>query len=184
MNSSPQSQFHPVWRCLRAKPKGEHLAAQHLWAAGFEAFCPRIRHQKPTVRGRVWHVDALFPGYVFAHFPLASLRHVSSLPYVSGLLDFCQDFGRVPDDLVPRLREHFPDTEALTIPASFSEGEAIAVSSGPFRGSEGVVTKLLPGKERAKILLDFLGHPQEMEISLLNLLGFRDPRREALQLPA
>ena len=54
------------WRCLRGKPKREHLAAQHLRLAGFEAFCPRIRHQRRTVRGKVWFVEALFPGYLFA----------------------------------------------------------------------------------------------------------------------
>ena len=39
------------WRCIRGKPKGEHLAAKHLRAAGFTAFCPRIKHQRATARG-------------------------------------------------------------------------------------------------------------------------------------
>ena len=63
------------WRCLRARPKGEHLAAQHLRAAGFEAFSPRIRHQKKTTRGRIWFVEAMFPGYLFCRYSVKeSLR--------------------------------------------------------------------------------------------------------------
>ena len=178
------TEFQPVWRCLRTKTKSEHLAAQHLRAAGFEAFSPRVRHQKPTIRGRVWFVEALFPGYLFSLFPAASLRHVSSLPYVAGLLEFCEDFGRVPDEVISGLRAQFSDAETVTVPCAFAEGETVAVGDGPLRGAEGVITKLLPGKDRARILLEFLGRQQEMEVSLLALLGFRDPRREALQLPA
>ena len=102
------------WRCLRARPKGEHLAAQHLRAAGFEAFSPRIRHQKKTTRGRIWFVEAMFPGYLFCRYSVQeSLRHVLSTAFVSSAMTFMHDAAAVPDELIDSLRAEFDEKEII-----------------------------------------------------------------------
>jgi len=59
----------PVWFCLKAQPKREHLAAIALRRQfGIECFSPRLRFRKMTNRGPVWFVEAMFPGYVFTKF--------------------------------------------------------------------------------------------------------------------
>ena len=53
-----------AWFCLRAQPKHEHIAAQHLKKLpGVEVFCPRVRFQRATRRGKVWFTEAMFPNY-------------------------------------------------------------------------------------------------------------------------
>ena len=172
------------WRCLRGKPKAEHLAAQHLRAAGFEAFCPRIRHQKKTVRGRVWFVEALFPGYLFARFAPSAVRHVAATAFVSQVLTFMDDCGAVPDAVVAELRESVDDHESITVPLTIEPGEEVDVVDGPLRGQQAVVTKVLPGAERVRVLLEFLGNQHEVEVSILSLLSGRNPRVEAFQRKA
>lgn len=168
------------WRCLRGKPKAEHLAAQHLRAAGFSAFCPRIRHQRATTRGKVWFVEALFPGYLFARFAPLHVRQVATTAFVSQVLHFMEDFGRVPDEVIAELRTAVDERETITVPSPVREGDSVELVAGPLRGQSAVVTRVLPGAERVRVLLEFLGAPHEIEVSILTLLSGRDPRSSAL----
>lgn len=168
------------WRCIRGKPKCEHLAAQHLRTAGFEAFCPRIRHQKKTTRGLVWFIEALFPGYLFARFAPLGLRQVAATPFVSQVLTFMEDFGSVPDNVVAELRTAVDPQETITVATAVQPGDSVDVVEGPLRGQSATVTRVLPGAMRVRVLLEFLGQPHEVEVSILSLLSGRDPRVEAL----
>jgi transcriptional antiterminator RfaH len=168
------------WRCIRGKPKAEHLAAQHLRAAGVEAFCPRIRHQRKTTRGRVWFVDALFPGYLFAKFTPLQIRLVAATPFVSQVLHFMEDCGAVPDAVIADLRSAVDVKETITVQSGVRPGELVEIVAGPLRGQTVTVTRVLPGAQRVRVLLEFLGSPKEVEVSILTLLSGRDPRVEAL----
>jgi len=59
----------PAWYCVRTQTKREHLAAKSLkQLEGVEAFCPRLKYRKATRRGKIWWIEAMFPGYIFAFF--------------------------------------------------------------------------------------------------------------------
>ena len=169
-----------MWRCLRGKPKSEHLATQHLKSAGFEAFCPRIRHQRNTARGRVWFVDALFPGYLFARFSPVQIRQVATTPFVSQVLHFMDNFGAVPDAVIAELRTAVDVKDTITVNDSIKAGDSVEVVAGPLRGQSVTVTRVLPGADRVRVLLEFLGSIKEVEVSILSLLSGRDPRVTAL----
>jgi transcriptional antiterminator RfaH len=179
MNSRVLLETDPRWRVVRAKPKCEHLATRHLAAEGVEAFCPRLRHQKATARGRVWFVEALFPGYLFARFAYApQARLVQATSGVLGMLHFSADAGVIPDQLVQEMRaEFFSEDEMLTVPTTFHVGEEVEITDGPLRGTRATVSKLMPAKQRVCILMEFLGGLTEMEVPLLSLLGLRDVRQ-------
>src|SRR5438105_2686758 len=80
----------PIWFCLKARPKHEHLAAIALrQRLGVPCFAPRIRYRKATRRGAVWFVEAMFPGYLFAHFAYRELhRQVKHSPGVTSIVRF------------------------------------------------------------------------------------------------
>src|SRR5436190_24066705 len=168
------------WRCIRGKPKSEHLAAQHLRAAGFEAFCPRIRHQRRTVRGKVWFVEALFPGYLFARFSKFQMRHVAATPFVSQVMHFMEDCAAVPDEVVSELRTVVDEKETITVQTEIQAGDTVDIVAGPMRGQAVTVTRVLPGAQRIRVLLEILSSPHEVEVSILTLLSGRDPRAAAL----
>ena len=44
-------------------------------------------------------------------------------------------------------------------------GDKVKVISGLFKGDEGTVTKLVPARERVKVLFEILGRPTEVEIN-------------------
>lgn len=162
----------PQWYCVRTKPKSEHMAAAHLRRLVHDeldigVFCPRIRFQKATARGKVWFVEALFPGYLFARFDLATeLRAVQAQPSVSGILHFGNLFPSIDARLVDELREEFGEKELRQIESRLREGEEVEIVDGALKGLTVVVSRLLPGKERVRILMEWLGEDREAEVSL------------------
>ncbi len=162
----------PQWYCVRTKPKSEHLAAAHvrrltLEEMDIEVFCPRIRFQKATARGKVWFVEALFPGYLFARFDLATeMRAVQAQPSVSGILHFGDMYPSIDARLLMELREEFGDDELRQIAARIQEGDEVEIVDGALKGLTVVVSRLLPGKERVRILMEWLGEDREAEVSL------------------
>jgi transcriptional antiterminator RfaH len=174
----------PLWYCVKTQTKREHIAAGHLRELeGIEVFCPRLRYRKATRRGKIWWIEALFPGYILARFKLLDLeRAVTYSPGVRGLVRFGNEIPPVAESFVEILRgeiarnlgdEGVEDT--LTVGPQVESGEEVEIASGPFGGFQGTIVSILPGKERVKVLLDFLGQPQVVEMDLFSLLLPRKP---------
>lgn len=181
MTSGPEE---PLWYCVKTQPKREHVAAQHLRGLeGIEVFCPRLRYRKATRRGKVWWVEALFPGYIMARFVLSELeRMVIYSQGVRGLVRFGDEVPPVPEDFIQILRrevarnaEESGEEETLTVAPRIEEGEEVEIAQGPLGGFRGEVVAVLPGRERVKVLLEFLGKPHVVEVDLFSLLLPRKP---------
>jgi len=170
------------WFCVRTQTKREHIAAERLREMeGIEVFCPRLRYRKATRRGTVWWLEPLFPGYVLAKFNLLEMeRAVTYCQGVRGLVRFGPEIPAVPDVFVQTLRDEIrshttPDNEILTLVPSVECGDEVEVASGPLTGMRGVVVAIAPAAERVKILMDFLGQPQAIDMDLFSILLPRRP---------
>lgn len=181
MTEGPQIDL-PQWYVVRTQTRREHIAANLLRELeGVEVFCPRIRYRKATRRGKIWWVEPLFPGYLMAKFVLPTMeRAVTFNQGVRGLVRFGASVPTVPETLVTRLRRELtenPQTEGeiLTLLPTIELGEEVEIAHGPFQGMRGPVLDVLPGKDRVRILLEFLGQPQRIDIDLFSLLLPRRP---------
>jgi transcriptional antiterminator RfaH len=156
----------PVWFCLKAEPKREHLAARALRRRfGIECSSPRLRFRKLTRRGLVWFVEAMFPGYLFAKFVYSTQhRAVESSHGVRGILRFGERLATLPDDTIIALQSEAGTEEVVTVDSSLKIGQPVQLIEGPFQGLEVVITQLLPARERIRVLLEFLGRSMEMEV--------------------
>jgi transcriptional antiterminator RfaH len=162
----------PLWFCLKAEPKREHLAAIAL-RRRFEIEClsPRLRFRKLTQRGPVWFVEAMFPGYLFAKFVYsAQHRAVESCHGVRGIVRFGDRLATLPQDTVAALESKAGSNEIVTVDSSPEIGQPVQIVDGPFQGLEVLVTRLLPAKERVRVLLEFLGRSLELEIPTTKVL--------------
>jgi transcriptional antiterminator RfaH len=171
-----------AWFCVRTQTKREHIAAEHLRELeGIEVFCPRLRYRKATRRGTVWWLEPLFPGYLLAKFKLMeSERAVTFCQGVRGLVRFGPEIPSVPEAFVEVLRAEIrnhvtSDEEILTVAPSIECGDEVEVASGPLAGMRGVVVSIAPAAERVKILMDFLGQPQAIDMDLFSILLPRRP---------
>lgn len=167
----------PAWFCLRTKPKQEHMAARSLACLeGVEPFCPRLRYRKATRRGKVWWVEAMFPGYIFAFFSRhENERAVVHTHGVMKLLKFGNHVPEISPDFIAELIAQMRDQEEgeadmLTVEPNVSEGDEVEVAHGALQGFQGTVVQVLPAHERVRLLVEFLGKPQVIETDLLSLL--------------
>jgi transcription antitermination factor NusG len=113
---------------------------------------------------------------LFARFRPEAVRHVQATPFVSQVLTFMEDFGAVPDAVIRDLREAVDEKDSITVPLTIEAGEVVEVVEGPLRGQEAKVTRVLPGAQRVRVLLEFLGNQHEVELSILSVLNERNPR--------
>ena len=157
------------WYCLQARPKHEHIAAGSLGKiGGVETLCPRMRYRKPTRRGPVWFVEAVFPGYLFARFDFDSQHgQVQSANGIIKIIRFGNYVPRLDAFFIHLLRSRFSQTdhEVIHIEPQFGIGDSVTLASGMFAGLEAVITRVIPAKERILVLLNFLGRQVEAEVS-------------------
>jgi transcription antitermination factor NusG len=178
-NELVRQQPADAWFCLRAQPKREHIAATGLRRLeGVEVFCPRIRFRKPTARGPVWFVEAMFPGYPFARFDYATQRGlVRTANGISGLVHFGENLALLPAPVIDNLRSRTTDGEEVTVvEPSIGTGDTVEIVAGPLRGIEAIVTRVIPPRQRVELLLDFLGRELRAEVPETSLLSPRNPR--------
>ncbi len=162
----------PRWFCIRSQQKHEQIAAVHLRRiVGVEVFCPRLRLQRATRTGAKWFTEAMFPGYLFARFlPEFSQKEVQYAAGVAGILRFGDRYVTLPDEVIESLRQHTNDQQLTVITPEIAIGNEVKIVAGAFCGLEAVVTRILSGKERLRILLNFLGQQVEAEIQQKDLL--------------
>lgn len=161
----------PAWFCVRSRLKHEHIAARHLSRLPDVAvFCPRVRFQRATRRGKVWFTEAMFPNYLFARFDLRQLRLIQAEPGVAGVVHFGNHFATVPEEVVTELREWLDESDLKVFPDAVAPGDEVIIADGTFMGITAVVQRLLPAKDRVRVLLEFLGRPVETEIANASLV--------------
>ena len=174
---TPPDSNGPAWFCVRTQTKREHIASKHLRELeGVETFCPRLRYKKATRRGKIWWVEPLFPGYLLAKFHLAEMeRAVTFCQGVRGLVRFGSEIPAVPDAFVSLLQHEIlirdgAEEEMITLTPLLERGEEVEIASGPLRGMRGMVVSVAPATERVKVLLEFLGQTQPIELDFFSII--------------
>lgn len=172
----------PEWFCVRTQTKREHIAAGHLRELeGIEVFCPRLRYRKATRRGKIWWVEPLFPGYLLAKFNLMEMeRAVTFCQGVRGLVKFGSIIPSVAEAFVESLRTEVKsradeDEELFSVNPVIEAGDEVEIAHGPLQGMRGTIVSVAPAAERVKILLEFLGQPQAVDVDLFSILLPRRP---------
>jgi transcriptional antiterminator RfaH len=175
---APSTSDDALWFCLKSQPKHEHIAAAHLRQnSAVGVFLPRIRFKRATRRGTVWVTEALFPGYLFARFDWQStLRQVQHSRGVRGVVHFGERWPAIPDAVILELQQAVGATGLHTIPENLKPGDEVEITEGAMRGLRAVVTRVLPGRERIAVLMEFLGRQTMIELPRHFLIKEGDER--------
>lgn len=165
------------WYCVHTKSKSEHLAAAALRLLGVECYCPRLRFQRVTPRGKVWFTEALFPSYLFARFHYAeSQRAVKYANHVIRIVSFGDDPVPISSDVIEALKREMLGKDVREVQYGVKVGDTVEVAEGPMRGLKGIVESIARGEDRVKVLLEFLGRQSLVNVSKVSLLSERSPR--------
>ncbi len=165
------------WYVVHCKPQREQQAAtaleQYLSVA---AYVPEIQKR---VRGKT-KIETFFPGYLFLRADLAHVgtSRINSTPNVLRLLDFGGGPQTVPDAVVEAIREQIALLNAhAAIPGhNLRQGDRVVLTEGPLKGLEAVFLGPMPPSARVKVLLYFLGRPNEVMLDVDTLEGMRSTR--------
>jgi len=167
----------PRWFCVRTQTKREHIAAKHLRELeGIEVFCPRIKYRKATRRGKIWWLEPLFPGYLLAKFDLLEMERIVTFCHgVRGLVRFGTEIPNVPEQFVLSLitqveKQAEGDKELITVAPAVAVGDEVEIAHGPFQGMKGTIQSVASAAERVKVLLEFLGQTQPVDLDLFSIL--------------
>jgi transcriptional antiterminator RfaH len=156
------------WYVLHSKPRKEGFLLDQLKLNGFEAYCPFLR--VAPVNPRASKTRPYFPGYVFLQVDLGKSK-ASSLQWMPGATGFVSFDGipaRVPDGLIPALRQR---VEAVNQAGGelfhdLRPGETVRIVDGPFAGYEAIFDVRLPGSERVRVLLKLLEQRRQVPLDL------------------
>ena len=164
-----------AWYCLRSRRKQEHVASVHVKLLGkIPVFCPRIRFRRPTRSGSAVNVtEALFPGYFFARFSLREmLPQVRSAHGVSGVVRFGHWYPMIEDSVIEELRAETEGGAVRELTPDLMPGDRVRLVVGPLAGLEAVITHVLSGSERVRLLLEFLGGETLAEASSKDVIPY------------
>ena len=170
------------WFCLRSQPKHEHIAAAHLrQSKDITVFLPRVRFKRATRQGVAWATEALFPGYFFARFDWRiSLRLVRHASGVRGVVHFGERWPTIPETVVEELRRAVGENELHVIRAELEPGDAVQIVEGTMCGLRAVVSRVMPGRQRVAVLMEFLGRQTMIEVPTSFLIKEGESRTEIL----
>ncbi len=175
-SATPSSDL--AWYVVHTRTKAEHIAAAMLESMfSIPSYCPRIKFQRATTRGKVWFIEALFPSYFFARFdPAISLRAVRHAQSVLNVIEFGGNLCQVPDEIIEAIRTEMDGQIIKEIASPLQPGDAVEITDGPMRGLAGIVHSLRKGEDRVRILLDFLGSQNPIDVPAHALLSPRTAR--------
>jgi transcription elongation factor/antiterminator RfaH len=167
------------WYVLHSKPRKEDFLLDQLKSHGFEAYCPFLR--VTTVNPRARKIRPYFPGYVFLQVDLGHNK-ASTLQWMPGATGFVSFDGipaRVPDGLIPTLRQR---VEAVNESGGelfheLKSGDIVRIVEGPFAGYEAIFDVRLPGSERVRVLLKLLQQRRQLSLELSAGQIQRNPKR-------
>jgi transcriptional antiterminator RfaH len=147
-----------LWYAIRSKPNKEDFLAGQLEAYGVEVFYPRIFVK--TVNPRARKVRPYFPSYLFVHVDLEKVN-TSTLRWMPGavsLISFDGEPAAVPDLLISTIQRQieFINASEKKFVDGLKPGDSVLVQDGPFAGYEAIFDGRISGRDRVRVLLNFL----------------------------
>lgn len=155
------------WYVVYSEPLRELRAAAGLESIeGVRVFLPEIRRM---VRGQVQR-SAFFPRYLFVHanFHVTATSKICATPGVHHIVCTNGTPDEVDADVIELLRDRLDSINARggLAPHGHQTGDTVRLRSGPLRGIEAVFQGPMEPSTRVRVLLEFLGRPQEVEVAV------------------
>lgn len=169
-----------MWYALRTAPQREHKAKHLLTERGIEAVVPTERRFFRRTRTRHKSQERTYPlvvGYVLiradgGYVPWHLIFTAQTAPYIKAIVGFGGRPAPIDDEPVNRLvlmsSSGVPYQNSVnTRRASFSPGDPVQVTDGPFRGLEAKIEDI--SGCRAQIVVSMFGKQHSVGLDLANL---------------
>lgn len=155
------------WYVVYTKSQQEKIADEHLTRQHFQTCLPLLKEPKRVKRKWQDVIVPLFPRYLFVKLKLETdnVAPIRSTRGVIGLVRFGETPQSLPEGFVEHLNRYVDAETGCHFPTRplFTPGGFVKILEGPFAGCTGVYQKEV-GKERALLLLEFLGRSNHITL--------------------
>ena len=138
MESGSEARWYAIYTCSRH----EKVVAEELWQREIESFLP-FREVVSQWKDRRKSVQfPLFPGYLFARFPLVERRlDILKLPSVVRIIGFNGEPLPIPDEQVQAVKTLGFSTLPFDPHPYVAAGDRVRIIRGPLRGLTGFLAE-------------------------------------------
>jgi len=161
-SSSIADTQNPRWWVIKARPRCEKKIQTLLEEQGQQVFLPCRNSRREYHSKSVTFTVPLFPGYVFSCFSLQKKISVLASTPNAGLIAINDQVTFIRQ--IEALRELLKRTQDVELCPFIEKGKRVRITSGKFRGMEGIV-KRYSRKKRLILSLDLLRQSVEVELS-------------------
>ncbi len=161
----------PLWYVIHTKPRAEERTLESLRQKVIHTFLPHLLVHRRHGSRRWQALEPLFPGYLFACFPLQPecLYRVRWTPGVKRLLGDEDAPIPVPDGVVRHLQEREGERGFIVPNQPSKPGTRVRFRSGPFELLEGVIERSVSRADRVRVLLTLMKTPLVIETDIAEL---------------
>ena len=165
MNTSDLEDLR-IWYVVQTKPGNEDRVQNNLNRQKIENFLPRLgiyEHRQGTM---VHRIKPFFPNYLFAKFDLG--LHYSKVKWTRGvnrILGNGTEPIPISGQVISTIKERAGENNLIRLEDELKEGDAIQVTSGPFKDLMGIFQKKMSSQGRVRILLSLIGVDVPVQIS-------------------
>lgn len=162
----------PDWLLVSTLPAQERRAVEHVQRQGMVPYLPQFIEQVPVRGVVVPKPRVLFPSYLFVKASLTLYHLLRSTRGVSRVVTQAGEPSGITDAGMVELRARedadgfisLPEV-ATEPPISFTPGQRVLITEGPFVGLTGVCKGMTP-MERVRVLMHMLGKSTMGEFSV------------------
>jgi transcriptional antiterminator RfaH len=173
VSENPMNPINPInpmnqnlWYVIQTKPGNEERAKTHLDNQGIETFLPLFETHQYSNGKIISGIKPLFPNYLFGKLDLE--LHYYRVKWTRGINKILGS-GQTPlpisEIVVQTIKDRSGADNIVKLEDEFNDGDAIQVTSGPFKNLSGIFKKMISGKGRVKILLSLIGVDMPVQIS-------------------
>jgi len=156
--------FH--WFVIQTKPGGEHRVETHLLNQKIETFLPLIEAHQYRNGKMVQIIKPFFPNYLFARLDLKFHYYkVKWTRGVSKILGSGDGPALISEKVIQMIKERIGKDNLVKLEEELKEGDAVQVTSGPFKEFNGIFQKKISGNGRVRILLNMIGVDVPIQLS-------------------
>jgi transcriptional antiterminator RfaH len=155
-----------LWYVIQTKPGDEHRVETHLLNQEIETFLPLLETHQYYGGKLVQRIKPLFPNYLFGKLDLK--LHYYNVKWTRGVSKILgTENGPIPisEKVVQTIRDKMGKDNLVKLEDELKEGDAVRVTSGPFKELMGIFQKKMSDKGRVKVLLSLIGVDLPVQIS-------------------
>lgn len=154
------------WYLIHTKIRQESIALDNLERQGYTCFYPTLMAEKVRRKALTLVEEPMFPRYLFIQLD-TGLESLSWAPIRSTLgVSRLVKFGLEPAKVAPAIIEALQATQTQGAPVvrrQFAPGDALQITSGPFKGIEAIY-QATDGEGRVMVLLELMSKPVRLTI--------------------